>query len=130
MIKYLLFVALSYLIVYLFWSTIKPVNSLTDKIIFCSTCATFFSIFAGLYIYFLFTGIQVINLALLFGLSLTGGAYSLQGAFDRLKEKKKNLKDNPYKNTYKEIAYKNRLFIFELTLLIIGLIIIEKGGFS
>src|SRR3990167_10616435 len=92
-IIFLLMTSLAYIVVFLFWSTVKFSGKVADGIIFCQTCFTFASIFVVLFFYFLFTGVEILNLPFLAGLSATGIVYRWNHITDRLKEKKQKVEE-------------------------------------
>src|SRR3990167_372996 len=126
-IIFLLKVSMDYIIVFMGWSTVKSINSFTEKIIFCNVCYTFFSILVALFFYYLATGIELLSLAYLTGASMTGGAYKLFLQTDRLRKRKMKIEDSDksYNSYSREIFYQTRFFIFELSLFIIGLIFLN-----
>ena len=124
---FLLMVSMAYMVVFLFWSTVKSFGKIADEIIFCNVCYTFFSILTILFFYYVFTGIQIIPLAYLVGTSVTGGAYKLFLQTDRLRKRKMKIEDSdkPYNSFLRELFYQTRFFIFELSLFIAGLIFLN-----
>ena len=130
-IIFLLITSLAYMVVFIFWSTVKSSGKIADGIVFCQTCFTFASIFIVLFFYFLFTGIEILNLPFLAGLSFTGIAYKIYSEQDRNKKQKQKVEkkyDKPYHFFWKELYYQTRLFIWEVIFLNIGLILIKYGG--
>ena len=124
---FLLKVLMAYLGIFLFWSGVKGMSKLTDRIVFCQTCFTFASIFIYLLAYYFYSGIQVLPLQFLLGLTATGIAYKMNMETDKNKEKIKNLEEEG-EVSITEIFYTTRLFWFEIAALIIGLVIIKTGG--
>jgi len=124
MIEFLFDVFLSYLIVYILFTLLRSKFKILKKIIFCTVCFTFFSIFMLVFIYYLFYGIQLLPIAYLIGCSVTGTATDLVLNSDRNRKEKQKIKDVPYSNL-KEIIYQNRFFLIELGLFLVGLIFLE-----
>ncbi len=124
MIEFLFDVFLSYLIVYILFTLLRSKFKILKKIIFCTVCFTFFSIFMLVFIYYLFYGIQLLPIAYLIGCSVTGTATDLVLNSDRNRKEKQKIKDVPY-SSLKEIIYQNRFFLIELGLFLVGLIFLE-----
>jgi len=108
-VNYIFILFVSYIVLFIFFSFLKAISKKMDKLIFCSVCFSW----ATMLIIGLFLGFNLIILAFLLGMSITGLVYKI----------------DEYLN------YKNKTFIFQhfviqLIFTIIGLLIISqlKGG--
>ena len=102
-ISYLWILPLLYVLLYIGWSAIKSINPLTNKLIFCPVCATFFSVLLLGFI----LDINHLILSFLLGLTMTGIAMKIH----------QTLKD-------KDKKYFAQLFFLELFFTFIGLLIV------
>lgn len=103
LINYFWILPLVYLGFYLFFTFLKASNNYLDKLIFCSVCFSFFSaLILGIFLKF-----NIIILALMMGMSVSGITYKIK---EVLEEKNKTF-----------ISYH---FVIQLCLTLIGLGII------
>ena len=132
-IIFLLEVTGVYILFFMFFSALKSSGEFFDRLIFCQACATFFTIFITLFIYYIYTGIEIIDIPFLAGLSFSGIAYKLYSVQDRNKKQKQKVEeeyDRPYPSFVKEFFYTTRLFVWEIIFLNAGLILIKVGGLN
>lgn len=127
----LFLISLGYIFVFSVFSVIKSYNPLFNQLIFCQTCFTFASTFLSLLTFYFLTGIQLLPLSFLMGLTFTGIVYKINFETDKLKKYKENIDitySHNFQSFWKELFYTTRLFWLELIFLNAGLIIIKYGG--
>ena len=106
MIKTILILSIMYLVFFLVFIVLKATSKKLDKLIFCPTCISWFSVMVLSFIF----GFPLIVSAFLLGLSITGIIYKI---VEVLESKKKNFKISNF-----------QLFLLQLIFTIIGLTIL------